>query len=791
MVLATNLGFPRIGFRRELKNALESFWHGELSEADLHKTAKDLRKTHWMLQKDAGIQSIPTGDFSYYDHMLDTIAMTGAVPKQYQWTGGDVKLSTFFAMARGSQGHVHGPDCGHHHHHHGDELDVPALDMTKWFDTNYHYIVPVFEKNQSFALSTSKAVDEFKEAKALGLNARPMLVGPITFLLLGKMKDGGAPLDLLDGILPVYASALKKLKEAGAEWVQIDEPCLVADLDDKTRAAYKKAYEYLAKEANGLKILVATYFESLGDNLQAAMQLPVSALHIDLVRAPLQLDAVLPQVPSHMTLSLGVVDGRNIWKTNLKNALGVLRRAESKLGGDRILVAPSCSLLHSPIDLAGEIKLDPAIKNWMAFAKQKLEEVATLATALRDGDAKVKDALADNEKAIADRGKSTLIHNPSVQKRAAAVTETMMQRKNPFPARRKAQAAVLQIPAFPTTTIGSFPQTKEVRAARAEFKSGKRDKASYEFFLKDQIKQAIRIQEDIGIDMLVHGEFERNDMVEYFGEQLEGFVFTQNGWVQSYGSRCVKPPVIFGDVSRKGPMTVRWSSYAQSLTDRPVKGMLTGPITILQWSFVRDDQPRSETAKQIALAIRDEAVDLESAGIKAIQIDEPAIREGLPIHRKDWNNYLDWAVKAFRLSASGVKDDTQIHTHMCYSEFNDIMESIADMDADVISIETARSAMEILNAFVNFKYPNEIGPGVYDIHSPRVVSAQEMLDLLHKAAERIAPELLWVNPDCGLKTRGWPETEAALQNMVQAARAIRRERGLPDTLARLKLAKAG
>ncbi|TAH32603.1 MAG: 5-methyltetrahydropteroyltriglutamate--homocysteine S-methyltransferase [Alphaproteobacteria bacterium] len=793
MVTSANLGFPRIGFRRELKNALESFWHGETSETELQSVAKELRQRHWKLQQDSGIDIIPCNDFTLYDHVLDTIAMTGAIPAQYKWDGKPVKLATYFAMARGQQGHVHGPDCGHHHHHHdhGNELDVAALDMTKWFDTNYHYIVPVFHVEQKFSLSTNKVVDEFNEAKALGIKARPVLLGPVSFLLLGKMPQGGSPIDLLDRLLPVYAQVLKNLAAAGAEWVQIDEPCLVTDLDDKVRAAYQKAYETLSAAAPKLKIMLATYFESLDGNLETALQLPVAGLHVDLVRAPQQLKDVLAKAPKHLVLSLGIVDGRNIWKNDFKSSLAILKTAVDAVGKDRVQIAPSCSLLHTPIDLAGEIKLDEKIKNWMAYAKQKLEEVSVIARALRDGEASVKTELAANEKSIADRASSKLIHNADVKKRSNAVTDDMMKRGSVFKTRKEAQAKVLQIPAFPTTTIGSFPQTKEVRAARAEFKSGKRDKASYEFFLKDQIKQSIRLQENLGIDVLVHGEFERNDMVEYFGEQLEGITFSQNGWVQSYGSRCVKPPIIFGDVSRKGPMTVRWSSYAQSLTDRPVKGMLTGPITILQWSFVRNDQPRSETAKQIALAIRDEAVDLETAGIKAIQIDEPAIREGLPIHRKDWNAYLDWAVKAFRLSASGVRDDTQIHTHMCYSEFNDIMDSIAAMDADVISIETARSAMEILNAFVSFKYPNQIGPGLYDIHSPRVPSAHEMLDLLHKAKDLLPPDNVWVNPDCGLKTRGWPETEAALANMVACARAMRRELGLPDTVARLKLAKVG
>jgi 5-methyltetrahydropteroyltriglutamate--homocysteine methyltransferase len=792
MVLAANLGFPRIGFKRELKNALEAFWHGDSTEAELHAVAKELRARHWQLQRDAKIDHIPCNDFSYYDQTLDTIAMTGAVPKIYGHKGGNVPLATYFAMARGQQGHVHGPGCahGHHHHHAENDIDVPALDMTKWFDTNYHYIVPVFTKGQNFALSTTKAVDEFTEAKALGFSPRPVLIGPLTFLLLGKMDNGqGKTTDLIDGLLPVYEQVLQKLAAAGAEWVQIDEPALVMDLDDATRALYKRVYEKLSA-ASKCKIMLTTYFESLGGNLPTALQLPVAGLHVDLVRGSAQTADVLAKAPSSLVLSLGVVSGRNIWKTDLTKALKTLQDAEKKIGAARLIVAPSCSLLHSPVDLDGEVKMGPAIKNWLGFAKQKLAEIQVLKTALVSGEGEVKTELADNAKAIADRASSKLIHNDAVKKRTAAITPALAQRHAPFEARKAAQTAVLQIPALPTTTIGSFPQTKEVRAARAEFKSGKRDLASYEFFLKDQIKQSIKLQEKIGIDVLVHGEFERNDMVEYFGEQLSGFVFSQNGWVQSYGSRCVKPPIIFGDVSRPEPMTVRWSTYAQKLTDRPVKGMLTGPITILQWSFVRDDQPRSETAKQIALAIRDEAVDLEQAGIKVIQIDEPAIREGLPIHRADWDAYLDWATMCFRLSASGVRDDTQIHTHMCYSEFNDIMPQIAAMDADVISIETARSAMEILNAFVDFKYPNQIGPGVYDIHSPRVPSRDEMLLLLMRAKDLLPLDHIWVNPDCGLKTRGWIETEAALQNMVNAARQLRRELGLPDTVARLKLAKA-
>ncbi|MGD9650533.1 MAG: 5-methyltetrahydropteroyltriglutamate--homocysteine S-methyltransferase, partial [Dongiaceae bacterium] len=691
MVTAANLGFPRIGAKRELKNALESFWHGESSEAELQKTAKELRARHWQLQKEKAIGQIPCNDFSFYDQVLDMIALTGAVPAVYGHKGGNVALSTYFAMARGQQGHVHSEACGHgHHHHHGPEIDVPALDMTKWFDTNYHYIVAQFAKNQNFALSSTKPVDEFLEAKALGINARPVILGPVSFLQLGKRADGGKTLELLPGLLPVYEALLKKLSDSGATWVQIDEPYLAMDQDDAARSAYKAAYEKLAAAAPKLKLFLATYFESLGDNLDTAVKLPVHGIHLDLVRGGASLDPLLAKLPKEWIFSAGIINGRNIWKTDLSAALNALQGIAKKVDGGRLWVSPSCSLLHTPVDLEFEVKLDAALKNWLAFSKQKLEEVSLLTRALNEGEAAVKTELAANKKAMEERRNAKSIHKPAVKKRQGQISDAMVKRNSGFETRKKKQNEVLSLPAFPTTTIGSFPQTKEVRAARAEFKSGKRTLQSYEFFLKDQIKQSIKLQEDIGIDVLVHGEFERNDMVEYFGEQLEGFAFTQNGWVQSYGSRCVKPPVIFGDVERPKPMTVRWSSYAQSLTTKPVKGMLTGPITILQWSFVRDDQPRSTTAQQIALAIRDEVHDLETAGIKIIQIDDPAIREGLPLKKKDWAEYLDWAVKAFRLSSSGVKDDTQIHTHMCYSEFNDIMNSIADMDADVISIETAR-----------------------------------------------------------------------------------------------------
>ncbi|MDO5641751.1 MAG: 5-methyltetrahydropteroyltriglutamate--homocysteine S-methyltransferase [Paracoccus sp. (in: a-proteobacteria)] len=742
MAQSANLGFPRIGARRELKAATEACWKGDLDEAGLLARAADLRATHWALQKDAGIGVIPSGDFSLYDHVLDTTALLGAVPARFGAVDGRVTLAQYFAMARGT-------------------ADAPAMEMTKWFDTNYHYIVPELTADLAPRLSSDKPVADYLEARAQGIDARPVLLGPVTWLSLGKSKDGSDPFDLLPAILPVYQQVLSALADAGADWVQIDEPVLVTDLSDAQRDALRAAYGAL----KGPKILLATYFGALEDNLDLALSLPVAGLHLDLVRAPDQLADVLARGTDKL-LSLGLIDGRNVWRADLAAALKLAQAA-----GDRVQIAPSCSLLHVPVDLAQEPDLDDELRGWLSFAAQKLAEVATLTTALNGGDATA--ALAENAAAVASRAASPRIHNPAVKARAAAVTPADLTRNAPYPLRRKAQAGVLNLPAFPTTTIGSFPQTQDVRRARADHRKGALPDADYTAFLRRATEDCIRRQEALGLDMLVHGEFERNDMVEYFGEKLDGFAFTRLGWVQSYGSRCVKPPLIFGDVSRPGAMTVEWSAFAQSLTDRPMKGMLTGPVTILQWSFVRDDQPRSETCKQIGLAIRDEVADLEAAGIRAIQIDEPAIREGLPLRRADWDGYLQWAVDAFRLSASPVADATQIHTHMCYSEFNDIMPAIAAMDADVISIETSRSDMELLTAFADFDYPNEIGPGVWDIHSPRVPSLDEMTTLLRKAAGVIPAGRLWVNPDCGLKTRGWPETEAALKTLVAAAHALR------------------
>lgn len=765
-MIAHNLGYPRIGSQRELKKACEAYWSGKTTYKNLLQVGRNIRHENWQLQKQAGIDLIPSNDFSFYDQVLDMSLMVNVIPERYHdviINKNNSELDLYFAMARGYQ---------------KDGLDITAMEMTKWFDTNYHYIVPEFRKNQTFKLFSTKVIDEYYEAQQLGVKTKPVLIGPVSYLLLGKEKeDGFDRIDLIKKLLPVYIEILKILDKLNVEWIQFDEPFLALDLTDKQKRAYEFAYGEIKKEFPHLKTVLTTYFESLRDNAILAASLPVCVLHIDLVRAPQQLEEILGLLPDKMTLSLGVVDGRNVWKNDFTKSLALIETATSKLGQKRVMIAPSCSLIHSPCDLdleRNETQLPTEIKNWMAFAKQKLDEITTLKglskTETRE---QFSDKLVTNQKSVESRRTSTLIHNPGVKDRVNKITEADAKRVSPFGQRKAKQKAALKLPLFPTTTIGSFPQTTEVRSWRAKWKKGDLTDAQYDKLLKDETEKAIRWQEDIGIDVLVHGEFERNDMVEYFGEQLAGYVFSSNGWVQSYGSRCVKPPIIFGDVSRPNAMTVAWSAFAQSLTRHHMKGMLTGPVTILQWSFVRDDQPRSVTTNQIALAIRDEVVDLEKAGIKIIQIDEPAIREGLPLRRSDWKAYLDWAVKAFRISASGVKDETQIHTHMCYSEFNDIIDSIAAMDADVITIECSRSQMELLDAFADFKYPNEIGPGVYDIHSPRVPSKDEMVYLMNKAKAVIPADQLWINPDCGLKTRHWDETKKALIEMVQAAKELR------------------
>ena len=765
-MLTNNLGYPRIGSNRELKKACESYWAGKISVDELLAVGATIRKENWQLQVEAGIDLIPSNDFSFYDQVLDLSLTLGVIPKRYQELAKtNSTIDLYFAMARGSQ---------------KDGQDVVAMEMTKWFDTNYHYIVPEFTKDQEFKLFSEKLINEFKEANALGIPTKPVLIGPVTYLLLGKEKEAGFHrIDLIEKLLPVYFEILQKLENEKVEWIQFDEPFLALNLTDKERSAITYVYTEINKRFPKIKLILANYFDCFGENLDTVLALPVHTLHLDLVRCHSQLDDILEsgQLSANVNLSLGVVDGRNIWKNDFKKSLALIKKATDTLGENRILIAPSCSLIHSPCDLELETNnatLTPEIKQWLAFAKQKTEEIVLLKY-FASNEIDISNSIRFKENTIANENRKTskLIHNDAVKNRVASITTGDDQRQNPFSIRREKQIDVLNLPLFPTTTIGSFPQTAEVRSWRAKFKKGVLNQQQYDDLLQKETEETIRFQEETGIDVLVHGEFERNDMVEYFGEQLDGFTFTKNGWVQSYGSRCVKPPVIYGDVSRPNPMTVKWSAFAQSLTPKWVKGMLTGPVTILQWSFVRNDQPRSETCTQIALAIRDEVVDLENAGIKIIQIDEPAIREGLPLRKEEWATYLDWAVKAFRISASGVKDDTQIHTHMCYSEFNDIIQNIADMDADVITIECSRSQMELLDAFADFNYPNEIGPGVYDIHSPRVPSSTEMVKLLEKASAVIPVHQLWVNPDCGLKTRHWDETKKALIEMVAAAQEMR------------------
>jgi 5-methyltetrahydropteroyltriglutamate--homocysteine methyltransferase len=770
MVIAANLGFPRIGHRRELKKALEQFWSNKLGEEDLMAVGKKIRQRNWQLQKDAGIDHIPSNDFSFYDHMLDAAITFGAIPERYQFSGESIGLKEYFVLARGGS-------AGEH-----DEASVPAMEMTKWFDTNYHYIVPELRADQQFKLLSRKPIREFQEAKVLGFHTRPVLIGPVSFLMLSKVRQGrhenANKLSLLSSLVPAYLELLAELKIAGADWVQIDEPCLVLDPEPGLAEAFHMAYAEMAK--SGLKTVLTTYFSRLGkQNLELVTSLPVAAIHLDLVHGGEQLDQALNLMPAAMKLSAGVIDGHNVWANDLTATFAKLEKIRQTLGEDRLIVAPSCSLLHVPPDLDEETKLDEELKSWLAFARQKIHEVAILAKALNSGQESVAAELAINAKAIKSRNQSPRVKNAAARERFSRINEAMLNRTSAYVARSAVQAERLKLPLLPTTTIGSFPQTKEVRQHRANFKAGKITEAQYDELMQAEIKRCVSMQEEIGIDVLVHGEFERNDMVEYFAENLDGYAVTEHGWVQSYGSRYVKPPILFGDIVRPEPMTVRWSKYAQSLTKQVVKGMLTGPVTMLQWSFVRDDQPRSQTCQQLALIIRDEVVDLENAGIRIIQIDEPAIREGLPLHKEDWQHYLDWAVKSFRLASSGVKDSTQIHTHMCYSEFNDIIDSVAALDADVVSIETARSQLELLDAFVRFEFPNGIGPGVYDIHSPRVPPEAEVLELLDHALKVLAPTQLWVNPDCGLKTRRWEEVTPALQIMVNAAR--KKRAALPQT----------
>ncbi len=762
MALIHNLGFPRIGRQRQLKFALEKFWRGEQDASQLLETATGLRHEHWQLQQH--LDWLPVGDFSLYDHVLDASVMVGNLPARAQQ--GD-SLQQYFLAARGQADEQ--TCCGR----------TAAAAMTKWFNSNYHYLVPEFSADTQFSANPENLLKQWQEAKDQGINGKPVILGPLSYLKLGKATDNSDRLDLLPALLASYQEILNQLADAGVTWLQIDEPILVTNLDRRWQQAFELAYFQLSKSP--VKLLLTSYFGQLGDNLPLACSLPVAGLHIDAVSSGGdEIIKVVDWLSTHQVVSLGIIDGRNIWKTDLQDWLTVLQPIQQRLG-DRLWLAPSCSLLHVPVDLDAETGLDPEIKSWLAFALQKLDELTLLKQALNNGVENVADELASHQQAINNRRQSVRNHDPKVRQRVAAITPQMQQRQSPYPQRERLQQAKLNLPLLPTTTIGSFPQTTDIRQVRAQFKQGKISSEEYQIAMRRQIAECIKLQEKLELDVLVHGEAERNDMVEYFGEQLSGFAFSQQGWVQSYGSRCVKPPILFGDVARPTPMTVDWAKYAQSLSDKPVKGMLTGPVTVLNWSFVRDDQPRSQTCQQIALAIRDEVQDLADAGLAIIQIDEAALREGLPLRHKDWPDYLDWAIGSFRLTANGVADEVQIHTHMCYSQFNDIMPAIAAMDADVITIETSRGQMALLQAFDQFRYPNAIGPGVYDIHSPNIPDPQSIEALLEQALQFIPAQRLWVNPDCGLKTRQWPEVTAALQAMVKATKKLRQQ----------QLAKAG
>src|SRR3954447_9378741 len=782
MALSNVSGFPRIGRNRELKFATEGYWRGDKSADELAGTAKAIRVENWKLMQDAGIDLIPSNDFSLYDQVLDTIALVGAVPERYGWGGGQIDLETYFAMARGRQ---------------TDELDVTAMEMTKWFDTNYHYLVPELGPETKFSLSSSKPFDEHAEAmEEGGIDTVPVLIGPVSFLLLSKAADGVSesfdPLELVEPLVEVYGEVIERLAEQGATWVQFDEPCFVEDRSERELDALRLAYEELAKVHERPRIVVKTYFDHVGDAYAVLRELPIEGIGLDFT-------GIVRETPDGEVhehggrhnaeflaedgigdkwLFAGIVSGRNVWINHLEHSLDALEGLSTRTS--QLVVSTSCSLLHGPVDLdaeraGGDADLDDEMRSWMAFAVQKVGEVATLAKGLAEGRPAIADELDANDRARDSRRDSHRTRNPEVRARVEALTEGDAQRDSAFDERKSAQREKLGLPNFPATTIGSFPQTDEIRATRRQLREGEIQLAEYEERMRAEIDRVISFQEEIELDVLVHGEPERNDMVQYFGEQMLGYVFTQNAWVQSYGSRYVRPPIIFGDISRAGPMTVEWIEYAQSKTEKPVKGMLTGPVTMLEWSFVRDDQPQSLTCEQLALAIRDEVEDLEKAGVPIIQVDEPAIREGLPLRRDRWDEYLEWAVYSFRVATAVVGDDTQIQTHMCYSDFGDIMDHIQSMDADVNLIEAARSRMELLHDWEKTGYTNDIGPGVYDIHSPRVPTVEEMVELLHEAARVLRPEQIWVNPDCGLKTRSWDEVEPSLRNMVQAAKQLREE----------------
>ncbi|QIK05935.1 5-methyltetrahydropteroyltriglutamate--homocysteine S-methyltransferase [Streptomyces sp. ID38640] len=755
---ATVHGYPRQGPNRELKKAIEGYWKGRVGADALRTTAAGLRRDNWQQLAGAGVHEVPTGDFSYYDHVLDTSVMVGAIPARHRAAVAADPLDGYFAMARGTQ-------------------DVAPLEMTKWFDTNYHYLVPELGPDTVFAADSAQQVGQLTEALGLGLAARPVLVGPVTYLLLAKPAPGVAagfdPLTLLDRLLPVYAEVLADLRAAGADWVQLDEPALVQDRSPAVLNAAARAYRDLGTLTDRPQLLVASYFDRLGEALPVLAKAPVEGLALDFTgpaAGNLKDLAAVGGLPGKRLIA-GVVNGRNVWINHYEKSLATLG---TLLGlAERVDVSSSCSLLHVPLDTGAERDIDPQISRWLAFARQKTTEIVTLARGLARGTDTIAAELAANRADLSSRAGSALTHDPQVRSRAAAVTDTDGRRSQPYAERAAAQRAHLGLPLLPTTTIGSFPQTAELRTARAELRAGRLDAAGYEERISAEIREVLAFQEKAGIDVLVHGEPERNDMVQYFAEQLTGYLATQHGWVQSYGTRYVRPPILAGDISRPGPMTVRWTRYAQSLTERPVKGMLTGPVTMLAWSFVRDDQPLGDTARQVALALRDEVNDLEAAGTSVIQVDEPALRETLPLRAAGHAEYLAWATEAFRLTTGGVRPDTQIHTHMCYAEFGDILRAIEDLDADVISLEAARSHMQVASELATAGYPREVGPGVYDIHSPRVPDVAEATALLRKGLDAIPAERLWVNPDCGLKTRGWPEVRAALENLVAAAREIR------------------
>ncbi|MET0004532.1 MAG: 5-methyltetrahydropteroyltriglutamate--homocysteine S-methyltransferase [Candidatus Thiodiazotropha sp.] len=754
MATTHHLGLPRIGTKRQLKFALEAYWRGELDQRELERTARQIRRDNQLLQ--SRLDMLTVGDFSLYDQVLDSSFLFGNIPPRFRQEAGITTLDNYFQVARGASNQDTPPEA--------------AAEMTKWFDTNYHYIVPEFQHATEFRLAIDTLLTQITETGTDTQRIKPVIIGPVTYLWLGKSKDGSDKLDLLQRLLPIYADLLTQLAAAGVEWVQFDEPILATELSATWQHALRNSYYQL--QSSPVKLLLTTYFGQLRENLQLACELPVAGLHIDVSRQQEEVDRIIDWLPMHKILSLGIIDGRNIWKSDLKAILAWLEPIHSRLR-QRLWLAPSCSLLHVPLDLEREQRLDPEIKAWCSFGKQKLIELELVATALNQGRDSVTTELENNANALLTRKRSHRVIKPSVHQRIAEITPSMAQRRSPYEVRSQVQAQRLNLPPLPTTTIGSFPQTGSIRQCRRDYRNGKLTWNRYKKAMKQEIAYCIRQQEKIGLDVLVHGEPERNDMVEYFGEQLDGFAFMEHAWVQSYGSRCVKPPIIYGDIERHHCMTGEWTDYAQSLTTKPLKGMLTGPVTMLNWSFVRDDQPRAATCLQLALALRDEVLDLEQAGIAIIQIDEAALREGLPLRRSEWQGYLEWATHAFGVCANGVKDSTQIHTHMCYSEFNDIIGAIAAMDADVITIETSRSDMELLEVFEAFDYPNAIGPGVYDIHNPNIPSLDKIMTLMRRAMQRIPADRLWINPDCGLKTRRWQEVVPALEAMQRAAGLLR------------------